>query len=341
MKAMVFDGPGRMPVRERHEPVAGPGDVVVEVRAAGVCGSDVHGYTGASGRRTPGIVMGHEAAGVVQAVGDGVTSVASGDRVVIGSIMSCGRCGPCLAGGSNVCVQRRLVGIHVDGAYAERVVVPDRVLLRIPDALSFEAAALTEPLAIAMHAVHLAEAARRDRVVIIGSGPIGLLILAMLRSGDAGTITVVDRSRHRLDAALALGADAARRVGAHDAGPDAHAMEAGAAATLVFEAVGIGDTLVQAIAWAGASAHVICVGNATPMLDLPIQEVVSRELTVRGSYGYDTEFEPAAEHLAAGRIDAAALIERRAPLAEGPTIFGDLADGRLEAIKVVLHPMGG
>jgi L-iditol 2-dehydrogenase len=257
---------------------------------------------------------------------------------VIGSIMSCGRCGPCTAGRPNVCTRRKLVGIHEDGAYAERLVVPDRVLLPIPDELSFAAAALTEPLAIAMHSVHVAEDADHARVLVIGAGPIGLLILAILRRLDTGPITVVDRSRHRLDAALSIGADTVRQVGAQgDADPPSPADPD--RATLVFEAVGIGNTLAQAVTGAGPGGHVICVGNAQPMLDLPMQEVVSRELTVRGSYGYDTELGQAVELLAGGGIDAAALIEHRATLEDAPAIFRDLAEGRLEAIKVILEPM--
>jgi L-iditol 2-dehydrogenase len=153
MRALVFTGPGEMPMQERPDPKPERGQVVVAVRAAGICGSDVHGYLGATGRRRPGVVMGHEAAGDVIAIGPDVTSVKDGDRVALRSILPCGRCERCRRGQPNICTDRRGMGMHFDGAYADQILVPDWLLLALTETVSYEDCALIETLAVAMHAV--------------------------------------------------------------------------------------------------------------------------------------------------------------------------------------------
>ena len=198
-----------MPLEDRPEAVAGPGQVIVAVRASGICGSDVHGFTGSTGRRRVGVVMGHEAAGEVIAAGDGIARLRLGDRVVLRSILPCGRCDRCLHGQPNLCLERQGLGMQLDGAYAERVVVPEAMAEPIPDALSFEDAALVEPLAVAMHAVDLTPFGPADTVAIVGAGPIGLLTLLAVGRRGAGRVLVTDRDPHRLELARALGADEA------------------------------------------------------------------------------------------------------------------------------------
>ena len=163
VQALVFRGPGSMPLEDRPDPEPQPGEVVVAVRASGICGSDVHGFGGATGRRRIGVVMGHEAAGDVIAVGPDVTTVALGDRIVLRSILSCGRCDRCLHGQPNICLDRQGMGMHFDGAYAERIVVSERLVVPLPDALSYEDGSLVEPLAVAMHALSITAVRGRRR----------------------------------------------------------------------------------------------------------------------------------------------------------------------------------
>ncbi len=340
MKALVFEAPGRMPLRDRPEPAAGPGQVVVEVHAAGICGSDVHGFTGHTGRRTPGVVMGHEAAGVVVRVGSNVDSVRVGERVALRSILACGRCDQCSLGRANTCRNRRGLGMAVDGAYAELVVVPAVLAVPIPESVSFTAAALVEPLAVALHAAAAVRAASADRVLIAGAGTIGQLVLRALRAHGANHVVVTDRSSHRLAAATRAGADATVLVGREDALP-AILEATGGGADVAVDAVGISSATRQALAAVRPGGRVICVGNSDPAIELPLQDLVSREVTIEGSYGFTTEFEQAIELIAAGRLDPTPLVEHVAPLAEGERLFGELADGRLEALKVVLEPARG
>lgn len=338
MKALVFRGPGSMPLEDRPDPIPGPGEVVVAVRASGICGSDVHGFGGATGRRRIGVVMGHEATGDVLEVGPDVVSTRVGERVVLRSILPCGRCDRCRHGQPNVCLDRRGMGMHFDGAYAERILVHEDLLLPLPDTLSYEDGSLVEPLAVAMHAVNITPFQLLEFVVIIGAGPIGLLTLLAARQRGAGSIIVTDRDPHRLEIARQLGADQAIDVGRTD--PVAAITEAsgGRGADAVFEAVGIAATVAQSIAAARPGGQVTWIGNSALEVPLPMQQLVTRELTVRGAYGFVDEFPLAADALAAGSIDGRRLIERVAGLDEGEDLFRQLAAGTLSAVKVVLTP---
>jgi len=341
VKALVFRGPGSMPLEDRPDPRPAAGEIGVAIRASGICGSDVHGFSGATGRRRIGVVMGHEAAGVVDEVGAGVTSVRVGDRVVLRSILSCGRCDRCSHGQPNVCLDRQGLGMHIDGAYAERVVVPEAMAVPLPETLSFEAGSLVEPLAVAMHAVNLTPFELRDSVVIVGAGPIGLLTLLAARRRGAGTIIVTDRDSHRLEVARRLGADHAIDVGSTDPVAAVEAATSGRGADAVFEAVGIAATVAQSVAVARPGGQVTWIGNSATEVPLPMQQLVTRELTVRGSYGYVDEFAGAIDALATGWIDAGSLIECVAGLDEGEDLFRQLAAGSLSAVKVVLVPEPG
>jgi len=341
MRALVYDGPERLHLEERPEPEPGPGEVVVAVRASGICGSDVHGYLGTTGRRRPGVVMGHEAAGVVERVGEGVTSVAAGTRVALRSILPCGTCEECRRARPNVCRNRRGLGMHLDGAYADAVVVPEAALLPLPDGVPFEDAALIEPLAVAMHAVQITPLRLLDDVVIVGAGTIGLLTLIAARLAGAGRVYVTDRSAHRLDVARALGATAAIDVTRED--PVAAILDAtgGRGADAVWEAVGSTPTVDQSLRVARLGGQVTWIGNSDPRVELGMQDLVTRELTLRGAYGFVDEFDRAAEAIAQGRVAVGPLIERIAPLEDAIDLFADLAHARLDAVKVVLTPVPG
>ncbi len=197
MRALLLSEYGRLEVAEVARPEPGAGEVLIEVAACGICGSDVHGFDGSSGRRIPPIVMGHEAAGTVAAVGAGVESYAVGDRVTFDSTVYCGVCGFCRAGEVNLCDDRQVVGVSCGdyrraGAFAEYVTVPERILYRLPEGLSFREAAMLEAVAVGLHAVRVAEMEKGATALVIGAGMIGLLTMQAARAAGCGRVVLAD-----------------------------------------------------------------------------------------------------------------------------------------------------
>lgn len=337
MRALLFEGPWQMPPGDRPVPEPGPTDVLVRVAAAGVCGSDVHGFTGSTGRRRPGIVMGHEFCGTVVARGPDVTLHEVGARVVVQPIVSCGRCALCRAGRPNVCTNRLGIGWSVDGGYAEFARAPQENAVPLPEAVPWRVGAMVEPLAVALHAVNVTPFALGDTAVVVGAGPIGLLTLLALKLRGAGPVVVSDLSERRLDLARRLGADVTVGTG-QDLAEVARGLTGGAGAAVALEAVGVSASVRAALGSVRPGGHVTWIGNSAPTVEVPMQDVVTRELTVRGAYAFVEEFGRAVDLLASGRIDVTPLIEEVAPLEEGERLVRALADGSLDAVKVVLEP---
>jgi L-iditol 2-dehydrogenase len=339
MKALVYEAPHHLALREIEAPRPGPDDVIVAVKAVGICGSDVHGYTGATGRRIPPMVMGHEFGGVVSAVGDAVTRARVGDRVVVQPLITCGRCANCRAGLPNICLNRGGLGmLSTDGAMAEAVRVPQAQLYPMPDGMRWEQAALVEPLAVALRAVNLTPLNLMGSLVIIGAGTIGLLTVLAARLRGAGRVIITDLSPHRLDLARRLGADRAVNVREEEPAEVVKSLTEEQGAEAVIEAVGIGASVKQSLAVVRTGGHITWIGNSQPEVDVNMQQVVTRELTIRGTYGFNEEFGRALQAISTDRVDVTPLIERIAPLEEGPQLFHDLASGALDAAKVVLKP---
>jgi L-iditol 2-dehydrogenase len=220
------------------------------------------------------------------------------------------------------------------------VLLPSSALLPLPDEVSFEEGAMIEPLAVAMHAVNITPLAPRDPIVIIGAGTIGLLTLLAARARGAGRVIMTDRSAHRLDVARSLGADEALDASSADPAPAILELTGGLGVPVVFEAVGVSATVRQSLAVVRQGGHVTWIGNSEPVVELPMQELVSKEVVLHGAYGFVDEFERAAEAMAARQIDVKPLIERVAPLEDGPDLFRQLARGELDAVKVLLRPTG-
>jgi L-iditol 2-dehydrogenase len=316
--------------------------VMVAVKACGICGSDVHGMDGSTGRRQPPIIMGHEAAGVVVQIGSEVEGWETGARVTFDSTLYCGTCEFCRQGRINLCDHRRVLGVSCaeyrqDGAFAQYVAVPQRVLYRLPNAMPFEHAALAEPLSIAFHAVRRAGAQASDYAVVVGAGLIGLLLVQTLRRAGCPRILAVDIATEKLALARKLGATAVAV-----AGPNAlrEIMEwtEGRGADTVFEAVGIPATVDLAVRAARKGGAVTLVGNVAPMVEFPLQVCVTRELSIYGSCASCGEYPDCLEALAKGEIEAAPLLSAVAPLAEGPQWFQRLHRQEPGLLKVILQP---
>ena len=336
MKALMYRGPWEMPVEEIAGPQPEAGKVLVDVKAVGICGSDVHGFTGSTGRRTPGVVMGHEFAGVVSGLGEEVNEWLVGDEVIIFPLFS-------IAAGPdpypiNRSPDRRMTGMDEHGAYAQQVVVRPSQLYRKPPPLSWKKAALCEPLSVTLHAVTVTPIDPLQTVAIVGAGPIGLMAMLWARLKGAGKIIVTDRSAHRLELAEELGADVTINVDEQDPVSVIHDLTGGGV-DVAIEAVGITPTAQQAIGVTRNGGQITWIGNSAKTITIDMQAIVTRELTVRGIYGFtETEFAGAIQAIAAGRLNVEPLVERVATLDEGPEIFRQLAKGESELVKVILEP---
>ncbi len=344
MKALLLKEYRRLEVTDLPRPEVGAHDVLVEVRACGICGSDVHGYDGSSGRRVPPLVMGHEAAGVVAEVGAAVRSVAPGDRVTFDSTVWCGQCHYCRRGEVNLCDERQVLGVSCgdyrrNGAFAEYVVVPEWIVYRLPEHVPFEYAAMIEAISVAVHAVNRTPVQLGDTAVVVGSGMIGLLVLQALGLAGCGRRIAVDLDPVKLDMARKLGADETIQVTDEvDVASVVRGYTESRGADVAVEAVGIGPTVRQAVESVRKGGHITLVGNLRAEVEFPLQSVVTRELSVAGSCASQGEYPACIDMLARGAIDVEPLITARAPLEEGPAWFDRLYAGGSGAMKVVLQP---
>jgi L-iditol 2-dehydrogenase len=343
MQALVLTDYKTLEISSLERPKVGPRDVLVAVRACGICGSDVHGYDGSTGRRIPPLVMGHESAGVVAEVGARVTRAKPGDRVALDSLLSCGKCESCLRGLGNMCPQRRILGVacaefRQPGAFAEYVVVPENAIYPLPPELPFEHAALVEPVSVALHAVGRLPIERGNSAVVVGSGMIGLLVIQALRLAGCESVIAIDLEDDKLRLAAELGATATINAAKTNAVAAVLKQTDGQGVDLAMEVVGAAQPLATAIACVRRRGQVCLVGNLSAEVPLPLQDVVMRELTLVGTCASAGEYPRAIELIASGAIRVAPLISAVAPLAEGPRWFERLHAREAGLLKVVLCP---
>ena len=343
MKALLLTAPNHFEYTDLPEPEVGPEEVLVRVKACGICGSDVHGMDGSSGRRIPPLVMGHEAAGVIAAVGEQVTGWHVGERVIFDSTVYCGRCHFCRRGLINLCDHRRVLGVSCaeyrqHGALAEFVAVPSRILYRLPEDVSFPHGAMVEPVSIAVHAASLLPLTLDDTVAVIGTGMIGLLVVQVVRAAGCGQIIAVDLNPFRLEQALTLGTDVALNPAQTDAPAEIHRLTNGRGVDLAFEVVGIDSTVQLAVQSLRKGGALALVGNVTPSVTLPLQAVVTRQLSLVGSAASCGQYPACLNIISRGSIKLDPIISAVAPLGEGAAWFERLYRGGENLLKVILEP---
>jgi L-iditol 2-dehydrogenase len=343
MKALVLQAYNDLAYTDMPKPVVQPDEVLIEVRACGICGSDVHGMDGSSGRRIPPIVMGHEAAGLIAEIGTEITDWRVGDRVTFDSTVYCGTCYFCRRGEMNLCDNRRVLGVSCDeyrqhGAFADYVAVPERILYRLPDGLPFEEAAMVEALSIAFHAVGRAPVTLGDTAVVVGAGTIGLLVIQSLRRSGCGQIIAVDLDASRLDMARQLGADEGLLADRDDVVSAVRARTGGRGAAVAFEAVGLSATLNAALSSLRKGGALTMIGNLSARVDLPLQDAVTREISLYGSCASNGEYPACLKMMARAAVNVRPLISAVAPLSEGADWFVRLYRREPGLMKVVLTP---
>lgn len=343
MKALVLEDTNKLVYKNFPDPEFRDDEVLVKVKAVGICGSDVHGMDGSTGRRIPPLVMGHEAAGIISSVGKDVIGWSAGDRVTFDSTIYKLDDWYTRKGLYNLSDGRMVLGVSPKeyrrhGAFAEYVNVPQHILYRIPDQVSFTQAAMVEPVAVAAHAVEMTPLQLNDTAVVVGCGMIGLFVVQILRAKGCGTIIAVDLEEEKLQLAKKLGADLALHPRRQNIRQELEKITGGRGADVAFEVVGISETVTTAIESVRRGATVTLVGNLSPAVEMPLQAVVTRQIRLQGSSAICGEYPAVLDMIARGEVNVEAILSAEAPLSEGADWFRRLYDKEPGLIKVVLIP---
>ena len=343
MKALILEDYMHLSYRDVPVPEITEDEVLIQVRSAGICGSDVHGIDGSTGRRIPPIIMGHEAAGVISKTGKKVQNWKSGDRVTFDSTIYSKDDWYTKNGMYNLSDGRKVFGVSAkefrrQGAFAEYVAVPEHILHRIPDKVSFTQAALVEPAAVALHAINLTPLQKGDITVVIGAGMVGMFVIQLLKIKGYSPIIAVDLQTERLELAKKLGADFIFTPGDKSLTRSVFSLTEERGADAVIEVVGINDTIQTGISLLRKGGTITLVGNISPKVELPLQEIVTRQLRVQGSCAICGEYPQVLELIENGKLDMEAILTAEVPLEEGPVWFHKLYNKEKGIMKVILKP---
>ncbi len=330
MKALVYTGTEEIKFKSMSIPDPLEGESRIKIEAVGICGSDMHAYHGKDERRVPPLILGHEAAGVV------VSGKNAGKHVVLNPLITCGTCKDCLSGRTNLCVNRKLIGMNYPGAFAEFINISEQNLIPLPEGMEFTHASLTEPAGTSFHALKLAQQAlsvslSEVNALVIGGGSIGLLAALFLRSHDCQEIFLCDTNPLRRETALSSGCCKVFDPLNEPSGLD-NSFE------LVIDAVGMETTRSLAIRAVRPGGVMMHIGLLDGSGNCDFRKITLGEITVIGTYTYThNDLEEALLKLSSGALGDLSWIEKR-PLAEGASAFSDLDDGFSASPKIVLLP---
>jgi len=343
MKALVLEEYNKLVYKDVPEPVIRPDEVLVKVMACGICGSDVHGLDGSTGRRIPPLIMGHEASGIIAETGSEVTTWKTGERVTFDSTVYRLDDWYSRRGMYNISDNREVLGVSPgtyrrNGAFAEYVAIPRHVLYRIPENVTFEQAAMVEAAAVALHAINISGIRPGDSCAVVGAGMIGIFIIKLLKVSGASTVISIDIGKSRLQKAQKAGSDLTFLADEADLADKVKAMTNGRGVDIAFEAVGKNESVNTAIEIVRRGGTVALVGNTTPKIDFPLQKVVTGELKILGSCAICGEYETILDFIKTGRLKVDDQISAVAPLSEGALWFERLYRREEDLGKVILKP---
>jgi L-iditol 2-dehydrogenase len=343
MKALVLEEYNKLVYKEVPDPEPDANEVLIKVMACGICGSDVHGLDGSTGRRIPPLIMGHEASGIIIRTGADVNDYSPGERVTFDSTVYPLNDWYTLEGKYNLSDNREVLGVSPgtykrDGAFAEYIVVPRHILYRIPANVTFEQAAMTEAVAVALHSINIAEVKPGSKCIVVGAGMIGIFVIKLLRISGASTIIAIDVDPKRLEQAVRAGADHVFPSAEEDLAGKINAITTGRGADISFEAVGRSSSVSMAIDLLRKGGKAVLIGNISAKVDFPLQKVVTRELKILGSCAIRGEYEVVLDLLGAGKINVDDQISVVAPLSEGAMWFDKLYHRKEDLNKVILKP---
>lgn len=345
MKALVLKDYYKFQVEDVPVPRPARDEVLVEVMACAVCGSDVHGMDGSTGRRIPPIIMGHEASGRIVECGAEVRGYKVGDRVTFDSTIYCNRCEMCRSGRVNLCSHRKVLGVsceeyRLDGAFAQYLTVPEHVLYHLPGAVSYREAAMVEPLSVAYHATTQAEIRPGISVAVVGIGTIGLLLQQVLRSKGVDRIVAVDVDDRRLE--MARGHGATHLINSGTSGAAERILkEIPGGVDIAFDATGTQETFDLCLDIVRLDGDVVLIGNVFKHIDMRLQWIVTRQISLHGSCASSGEYGECLELIADGKVDVSSLISAAVPLEKGAEWIQRVYQREPGIYKIMLLPNGG
>jgi len=333
MRSLLIDRPGHAAVRDVARPAPGPGEVLVEVAACGICGTDIHIFRGEYLGTYP-ITPGHELAGTVAATGSGVQRFRPGDRVAVEPNIACNSCPACLANRQNFCENWKAIGVTLPGGMAELVLAPENAVFSI-GSLPFRAAAFVEPLSCVLHGMQRADPRPADRILVVGAGPIGILLMKTALVMGASSLLVVDRNRERLARAKLEGGAVVDTLD-ETGGIPAERFD------LVVDATGVPALMEQTTRWARPGGRILLFGvpPAQSRISLDAFPIFRKGLTLLSSYTSVRNSLQAVRLLESGRIDVSALVSHELPLEEFAAAVEMIESGSEGVMKVILHPSG-
>ncbi len=317
MKQAVMTSPGKIEIRDIEKPTPPADEVLIRVQRIGVCGSDIHVYHGLHPYTTYPVVQGHEVSGVVAETGADVTGFATGDKVVFMPQVTCGVCYPCRHGMYHICDQLKVMGFQTGGAAQEYFPVKAEMVLKLPENISLDDAALIEPISVAVHALGRFGKLEGKKVLVLGAGTIGNLVAQVAQASGAAAVMVTDIAGYKLDKARACGIRHVINSSEVDLGQSIVSTFGPDKADLILECVGVQPTITQAIAYARKGSTIVGVGvfGKKPEVDLGL--VQDRELTLLGTLMYQKkDYERAIELVAAGKLHLNEMITQRFPFSQ-------------------------
>ena len=343
MKALLLDDYNQLNYRDFPKPKTKENEVLIKVKACGICGSDVHGMDGSSGRRIPPIIMGHEASGIIEETGTKVKNWKTGDRVTFDSTIYPLNDWYTLNGHYNLSDNRQVMGVSPGeykrhGAFAEYVTVPEHILHRIPENVTFEEAAMVEPIAVAAHSVNLSGIQPGNSAIVVGSGMVGSFVIQLLKIAGVNPVIALDINDEKLELATEMGADFSFNPKDDSTSEKIIKQTKNRGADFGFEVVGISDTVNTCIKNIRKGGTAVLVGNLTPEVNFPLQKVVTREIKVQGSCAINGEYEMVLDLLSAKKVKTDKMISAVAPLSEGAEWFKRLYSKEPGLNKVILAP---
>ncbi|MGM0620424.1 MAG: galactitol-1-phosphate 5-dehydrogenase [Bacteroidota bacterium] len=343
MKALVLDQYNQLNYRDFPDPEIKPDEVLIKVKACGICGSDVHGMDGSTGRRKPPLIMGHEASGEIVETGSEVTGWKKGDRVTFDSTVYPLNDWYTLKGRYNLSDNRQVMGVSPEefkrhGAFADLVAVPQHILHKIPEGVSFTEAAMVEPIAVAAHAINVSGLKPGDSAVVVGTGMVGTFVVKLLKIFGANPVIAVDIDDQKLKLAREFGADYTFNSSEKNLRQKIEELTKKRGADLAFEVVGITDSVNTAVNSIRKGGTVVLVGNLSPVIQFPLQKVVTQEIKVQGSCAINGEYELVLDLLAAKKVNVSKMVSAVAPLSKGAGWFKRLYNKESDLNKVILVP---